>query len=120
MYVDIRKSMGSFFHFFVFDFSPIKRLYSVVTIIEDEKQLKSVVYWPPKDKKQINYYISNWVSPDKGWGEYILLKINLDKGTKEMCDVCMKFDSESSNSDFQGTGILVNLTHMLLHFKIFF
>ena len=83
-------------------------------------ELKSVVYWPPKDKKQINYYISNWVSPDKGWREYILLKINLDKGTKEMCDVCMKFDSESSNSDFQETGILVNLTHMLLNFKMFF
>ena len=49
-----------------------------------------------------------------------LLKINLDKGTKEMCDVCMKFDSESSNSDFQETGILVNLTHMLLNFKMFF
>ncbi|XP_065644608.1 uncharacterized protein LOC136075418 isoform X2 [Hydra vulgaris] len=100
--------------------SPIKRLYSVVTIIEDEKQkkmtvpvhwvdeLKSVVYWPPKDKKQINYYISNWVSPDKGWGEYILLKINLDKGTKEMCYVCMKFDSESSNSDFQETVLECN------------
>ncbi|XP_065669796.1 uncharacterized protein LOC105850526 [Hydra vulgaris] len=95
--------------------SPIKRLYSVVTIIEDEKQkkmtvpvhwvdeLKNVVYWPPKDKKQINYYISNWVSPDKGWRENIYLKINLDKGTKEIGDVCMKFDSESSNSDFQET-----------------
>jgi hypothetical protein len=88
-----------------------------VTIIEDGKlnkmtvpvhwvdELKNIVYWPPKAKKQINYYILNWLSPDKdSWEEYTLIKINLDNGTKEMCDACMKFDSESSNSDFQEKG----------------
>ena len=60
---------------------------------------QKIVYWPPKGKKPIHYYTSKWATPDMSWQEFDLLKICLEKGTKDMCNNCMNIDSEYLCSD---------------------
>ncbi|XP_065661148.1 uncharacterized protein LOC136084654 isoform X2 [Hydra vulgaris] len=95
--------------------SPVKRLYSVVTISEDNilkkvtvplhwvNNKENIVYWPPKSKKQFNYYISNWVDPDINWLKFQLKKVHLDMATKDICDICINIDTETSSHEIEKT-----------------
>ncbi|XP_047129220.1 uncharacterized protein LOC124809271 isoform X2 [Hydra vulgaris] len=67
-------------------------------------EVDQIVYWPPQGKKPIHYYTSKWLTPDLSWQVFELVKISLEKGTREMCNDCLFLDSELSHSDFAERG----------------
>ena len=66
--------------------------------------IEDIVYWPPKSKKQFNYYISNWVDPDINWLKFQLKKVHLDMATKDICDICINIHTETSSYEIEKTG----------------
>ena len=64
-------------------FSPIKRLYSVVTLNENGvvkkcivllhwvDEVKKIVDWPLRGKKPIHHYTNKWLSPGMSWQELV-------------------------------------------------
>nr|XP_047137819.1 uncharacterized protein LOC124814308 [Hydra vulgaris] len=103
--------------------SPIKKLYSVVTLNENNFHKKCMVpfhwveedekcvYWPPVGEHPLHYYISKWLSPCPNWQQFPLIKVSLSKGTKEMCNVCLNIDSELS--ECPPAGVVLETSEMI-------
>ncbi|XP_065646159.1 uncharacterized protein LOC136076717 [Hydra vulgaris] len=103
--------------------SPIKRLYSVVTLNENTFHKKCMVpfhwveeeeecvYWPPVGEHPLHYYISKWLSPCPNWQQFPLIKVSLIKGTKEMCNACLNIDSELS--ECPPAGVVLETSEMI-------
>ena len=72
-------------------------------------EVKKIVHWPPRGKKPIHHYTSKWLSPDMSWQQFRLIKISLEKGTKDMCNDCLQLDSELSHSEFAEQGIYYSI-----------
>lgn len=89
-------------------------MYSTVAIKEDGIDTKTVVpihwvnadegivYYPPRGKKPVGVYLSEWASPEPGWQEFILLEYILESGSYETCQAMLNFLTEDENDDRPG------------------
>ncbi|XP_065665926.1 uncharacterized protein LOC136087351 [Hydra vulgaris] len=96
----------------------IQRLYSTVAIKEDGIDTKtvvpthwvnaeeSIVYYPPRGKKTVGVYLSEWASPEPGWQEFMLLEFILECGSYETCQAMLNFLTEDENDDRPVSNIL--------------
>ncbi|XP_047142731.1 uncharacterized protein LOC124817007 isoform X2 [Hydra vulgaris] len=95
-----------------------QRLYSTIAIKKDGVATKTVVptHWinankgivcyPPRGKKTVGVYLSEWASPEPGWQEFILLEYILECGSYETCQAMLNFQTEDENDDCPVSNIL--------------
>ncbi|XP_065678742.1 uncharacterized protein LOC124807853 isoform X1 [Hydra vulgaris] len=91
--------------------SPTKRLFSTIVIEEDGADTKtvvpshwvdpckSIVFYPPRGRKTVAVYLSEWAEPEVGWQEFKLIEYILEAGSYETCHAMLMFQTEDKDDD---------------------
>ncbi|XP_065646058.1 uncharacterized protein LOC136076660 isoform X2 [Hydra vulgaris] len=91
--------------------SPTKRLFSTIVIKEDGADTKtvvpshwvdpckSIVFYPPRGRKTVGIYLSEWAEPEAGWQEFKLIEYILEAGSYETCQAMLMFQTEDEDDD---------------------